>query len=123
MNAFGLVACQVFVSLGVAALCSMAHADAAYPDFNSDSELIHYLLKADIVLSKVASTCQASTVSRSPDALPSVQDFHVKLDCMIKDNPEEDLDCPRYKIEVEGTIENHIHATARRIELKLVCYA
>jgi len=123
MKKLGLIACRFFSLLTVIAMSPMVQADAAHPDFNNDSELTQYLLRTDLVLSRVASSCQASTVSRSADKIPHVQDFQVKLDCMIKDNPEEDLDCPRYKIDVEGTIENHIHATARKIELTLVCFA
>lgn len=123
MNKLVLIACGVLSLLSAVAMPSVAQADGAHPNFNSDSELLQYLLKADLVLSRVASSCRASVVTRSADKIPNVEDFHVKLDCMIRDNPEENLDCPRYKIDVEGTIENHIHATARKLELSLVCYA
>lgn len=89
-------------------------------NFKTDDALVHFLMKSDPVLSRVAGGCENISVTRykSSDGLAN---FNIKGFCKTRNIPEEDLDCPGYNIDVTGTIDNSIQATARKISLTLVC--
>ncbi len=103
-----------------AANASQVQAPAGF-DFGSDAVLVNFLLKGDVVLSRVVASCERLNVVRHESQ--GRKAFEIKGFCLIKNNPQEDLDCAGYDIDASGEIDNKIQATIRKLTLSLVCSA
>ncbi|WIH03697.1 hypothetical protein KHF85_12450 [Xanthomonas translucens pv. graminis] len=88
------------------------------PENEAEQALAH-VLKNDIVLSRTFGACPHLTFTRS--AAKGTHTFMIEGSCDIKDNPEEDADCPAYHVHATGTIDTPSHWTVRQLQLKLVC--
>lgn len=111
--------CALLVSMCL--VSSIRAADAGNPDLGSDSGLLAFLQRSDVVMSRTLESCRDVSIARSSQKGMKV--FRLKATCTIKGNPEEDLDCPEYKIDASGTVDNAIQATVRRLSMTLVCTA
>lgn len=126
MSISELKSCKQILAPALVAFCLFGGAcvagenSGASDNFKTDGALVHFLMKSDPVLSRVTGGCKNISVTRykSSDGLAK---FNIKGFCETKNIPEEDLDCPGYNIDVTGTIDNSIQATARKISLTLVC--
>lgn len=88
-------------------------------DLQSDIGLLHFVMRNDVILSRVTSHCTDVKVSRFTSN--GLRYFDLKGFCWIKNNPQEDLDCGNYKVDARGTIDDPIQATVRKITLTLSC--
>ncbi|OAX55725.1 hypothetical protein [Xanthomonas graminis] len=86
---------------------------------NEAGQALAYVLKNDAVLSRTFGECPNLKFTRG--AAKGTHAFLIEGSCDIKDNPEEDADCPAYHVHATGTIDTPSHWTVRRLELKLVC--
>ncbi|WP_114238791.1 hypothetical protein [Dyella sp. C9] len=100
--------------------CTWA-AEAGSGNLASDAGLLVFLQRSDVVMSRVLDTCKDVSVTRSSEK--GVKLFRLRATCAIKANPEEDLDCPDYRMDASGTIDNAIQATVRSMKMTLVCTA
>lgn len=82
-------------------------------------QAIAYVLKNDIALSRMFGDCPALKFART--SAEGAKTFLIEGNCDIKDNPEEDADCPAYHVHATGTIDTPSHWTIRRLDLTLVC--
>ncbi|KAB7766109.1 MULTISPECIES: hypothetical protein [Xanthomonas] len=82
-------------------------------------QAIAYVLKNDIVLSRLFADCPALKFVRT--GAEGSNAFLIEGNCDIKNNPEEDADCPSYHVHATGTMDTPSHWTVRRLELALVC--
>ncbi|MCC4596857.1 hypothetical protein NRY95_13615 [Xanthomonas campestris pv. phormiicola] len=85
---------------------------------NEAQQALAYVLKNDIVLARTFGECPKLTFTRSAKG---TRTFVIEGSCDIKDNPEEDADCPAYRVHATGTIDTPSHWTVRQLELTLVC--
>lgn len=86
---------------------------------NDAGQALAYVLKNDTVLSRTFGECPNLKFTRS--AAKGTHAFLIEGSCDIKNNPEEDADCPAYQVHATGTIDTPSHWTVRQLELKLVC--
>jgi hypothetical protein len=86
---------------------------------NEAQQALTYVLKNDIVLARTFGECPNLTFTRS--AAKGAHTFLIEGSCDIKDNPEEDADCPAYHVHASGTIDTPSHWTVRQLQLKRVC--
>jgi len=116
----GVCALSIIPAFAFAALwpCS---ASAAGDDLNTDPGLLAFVLRSDLVLLRVAGECRNVSITRSGQ--PGHVDFGIKAECAIKDNREENADCPAYKVDAFGTLDSPTQATMRKITLSLLCSA
>jgi len=88
-------------------------------DFNSDAVLVKFLMRDDVVMSRVLASCNRLTVTRHKASGHTT--FILMGFCLIKDNPRADLDCPGYDVVARGEIDDNVQATLRKVSLALVC--
>ncbi|WP_369975753.1 hypothetical protein [Xanthomonas bundabergensis] len=86
---------------------------------NEAEQALAHVLKNDIVLSRTFGECPRLKFTRSETK--GARTFLIEGSCDIKDNPEEDADCPAYQVHATGTIDTPSHWTVRQLQLKLVC--
>ena len=109
----------LFVS--ICFVSSISATKAGNGDLGSDAGLLSFLQRSDVVMSRVLETCRDVSISRS--SRKGMKMFRLMATCTIKANPEEDLDCPEYRVDALGTIDNAIQATVRSTKMTLVCTA
>jgi hypothetical protein len=106
-------------------MCLISSAWASTADgsrnLTTDGGLLAFLQENDTVMSRVLDVCTNVSIARSKQRGLNV--FRLKATCTVKANPEEDLDCPEYRIDASGTIDNAIQATVRSLTMSLVCTA
>jgi hypothetical protein len=116
------VAC-VAIMVGLCCLASVncfgENAASAHFDLYKDQDLLAFLEKNDVVLSRVVSQCQHVTVNRYQSH--GLAHFEVTGFCLVKQNPPEDLDCAGYDVDASGTVDDALQATIRKITMTLVC--
>lgn len=93
-------------------------ASIAADDLSAKEGLVAFVLREDPALARVVDTCRNLSVVRSGHKLAQ---FEIKAECTIKDNREEDMDCPAYRIDASGTIDTPSHATVRKLTMSLLC--
>lgn len=86
---------------------------------NDAGQALAYVLKNDIVLSRTFGECPNLKFTRS--AAKGTHAFLIEGSCDIKNNPEEDADCPAYQVHATGTIDTPSHWTVRQLQLQRVC--
>lgn len=110
---------RVFIALFLAlAVQGSLQAMQAAPRNEADQALAH-VLQNDIVLSRTFGECPKLTFTRTE--AKGTHTFLIEGTCDIKDNPEEDADCPAYRVHATGTIDTPTHSTLRQLQLTLVC--
>jgi hypothetical protein len=106
-------------------MCIISSAWASTADGNrnltTDEGLRAFVQKNDTVMSRVFDVCRDVSITRSKQRGLNI--FRLKATCTIKANPEGDLDCPEYRIDASGTIDNAIQATVRSLTMSLGCTA
>ncbi|WP_430391791.1 hypothetical protein [Dyella sp. 20L07] len=90
-------------------------------DLATDAGLLAFVQQSDTVMSRVLDVCSDVSIARSKEK--GLKVFRLKAMCTVKANPEENLDCPAYRVDASGTIDNAIQATVRRLTMSLVCSA
>lgn len=83
------------------------------------AQALAYVLKNDTVLSRTFGECPNLKFTRS--AAKGTRTFLIEGSCDIRDNPEEDADCPAYQVHATGTIDTPSHWTVRQLQLERVC--
>ncbi|SFS16875.1 hypothetical protein SAMN05216570_3404 [Dyella sp. OK004] len=96
-------------------------ASIASEDLGTDHGLLAFVLHNDTVLVRVLGTCRDVSIVRSGGK--GRVDFNVTAECTIKDNREENMDCPAYKVDASGTVDSPTQATVRKMTLNLLCSA
>lgn len=89
------------------------------PSQAGGEQAIAYVLKNDIALSRLFGDCPALKFTRT--GAEAGKAFLIEGNCDIKNNPEEDADCPAYHVHASGTMDTPSHWTVRRLDLTLVC--
>ncbi|MET0548197.1 MAG: hypothetical protein ABW002_02840 [Xanthomonas sp.] len=89
------------------------------PRHADGEQAIAYVLKNDIALSRLFGDCPALKFAHTGAEASNA--FLIEGNCDIKNNPEEDADCPAYRVHATGTIDTPSHWTVRRLDLTLVC--
>ncbi|MFC4763615.1 hypothetical protein [Dyella koreensis] len=96
-------------------------ASFASEDLRTDDGLLAFVLHNDMVLARALETCRNVSVVRSSDK--GHVDFNLRAECAIKDNREENADCPAYNVDASGTLDTPTQATVRKMTLNLLCSA
>lgn len=96
-------------------------ASFASEDLRTDDGLLAFVLHNDMVLARTLESCRNVSVIRSGDK--GHVDFNLRAECSIKDNREENADCPAYKVDASGTVDTPTQATVRKMTLNLLCSA
>ncbi len=117
MTSFWLPRICMALALAMAAQGSLQAKQA--PSHADTEQAIAYVLKHDAVLSRLFGDCPALKFART--GAEGSRSFLMEGNCDIKNNPEEDADCPAYHVRATGTIDTPSHWTVRRQELTLVC--
>jgi hypothetical protein len=86
---------------------------------NEAEQALAYVLKNDSVLSRTFGACPDLTFKRTQAKASKA--FLIEGTCNVKDNPEEDADCPAYQVRATGTIDTPTHWTVRQLQLTLAC--
>lgn len=110
---------RICMALALALAVQGASQAKQAPSHAGGEQAIAYVLKNDIVLSRLFGTCPALKFSRT--GAEGSNAFLIDGDCDIKNNPEEDADCPAYHVHAAGTVDTPSHWTVRRLDLTLVC--
>lgn len=117
---FCAMATAVFL-LFTTSIVSANTASSDRDDFENNTVLANFLLRNDIVMSRVLGNCKNIHVRRYKSHGYSY--FEIKEFCLIKREPPADLDCPGYDVYATGTIDDAVQATIRKLTLSLRCTA
>ncbi|MXV08998.1 hypothetical protein [Xanthomonas sp. LMG 9002] len=117
MKSFWLPSIGMALAFAIAVPGSLQAKQAPSPA--GGEQAIAYVLKNDIVLSRLFGDCPALKFART--GADGAKSFLIEGNCDIKNNPEEDAACPAYHVRATGTIDSPSHWTVRRQELTLVC--
>jgi hypothetical protein len=107
--------------VSICLISSTGATEEGKPDLGSDLGLLAFLQRSDVAMSRTLDSCRDVSIARSSQK--DLKAFRLKATCTIKGNPEEDLDCPEYRVDASGTIDNAIQATVRQLSMTLVCTA
>ncbi|KAB7769292.1 hypothetical protein CEK69_12885 [Xanthomonas sp. LMG 12462] len=117
MKVFGLPCIGMALAFAIAVPGSLQANPASS---RADGEqAIAYVLKNDIALSRLFGSCPALKFART--GVEGSNAFLIEGNCDIRNNPEEDADCPAYHIHALGTMDTPSHWTVRRLDLTLAC--
>ncbi len=117
MKAFGLPCIGMALAFAIAVPGSL-HAHQASSQADGE-QAIAYVLKNDIVLSRLFGSCPALKFAST--GVEGNNAFLIEGNCDIKNNPEEDADCPAYHIRALGTMDTPSRWTVRQLDLTLAC--
>lgn len=94
-------------------------ASIAADDLSTDKGLLAFVQSHDTAWTRVLGTCRDASVVRL--SRQGRMDFTIRAECAIKDNREENMDCPAYRIDASGTVDSPSQATVRKMTLELLC--
>lgn len=100
--------------------CSVAVGGEPLGDLRyDDSALIQHIKRTDPTFQAVLGKCAGEKLARSKQQ--DLRNFTYTAKCDIK--PDQQGDCPSYKIKAVGTVDTASWATVRNISLQLQCGA
>ncbi|KAB7766372.1 hypothetical protein [Xanthomonas maliensis] len=106
-----------FIAIAIAMQGSLQATQAAPQD--ESAQALAYLFKNDAVLSRTFGQCPGLSFKRTQTSASTT--FLIDGSCDIKNSPEENADCPAYRIHATGTVDTPSHWTIRQLQLTLMC--